>query len=181
MTDDDIVIGGGDTRAGLSAYADVVACGLAVHKRQITNGGVVVSTGVGSERVRTDGGVRAAGGVVHQRKVTSGSVGVAAVVKDHRVSSNGRVLCAGRVEQQRCRAHRGIGIRVVEGQRSAANPGVKAAGRIRKERPPTKCRISSAGGEKTKRVAPFGCREVGVAPIRCRTDRPRSWQKREAG
>ena len=75
MADDDIVIGGGNTRSGLSAYAHVVARGFAAHKRQITDGRVVVSAGIGSERFPTDGRVGAAGGIVHERKVTGGSVG----------------------------------------------------------------------------------------------------------
>src|SRR5437773_3444149 len=95
----------------------------------------------------------------------------AAVVKDKRVGSNGRILCAACVEQKRCSAHCGIGIRVVEGQRSAANTGVEAAGWYLKERAPTKSCISSAGGEKIKRIAPFRCREIGIAAVRRRTDR----------
>jgi len=39
-------------------------------------------------------------------------------------------LCAARVEQHRCRAHCGIGIHVVEGQRSTANTGIEVAGTI---------------------------------------------------
>ena len=111
MADDDIVIGGGDTRPSHFAYGNVIA-----------------SADVGSERFPTDGRVGAAGGIVHERKVTSGSVGVTAVVKDERVGSNGGVLCAGGVEQKRCRAHCGIGISSVEDQRSSANTGVEAAG-----------------------------------------------------
>src|SRR5206468_7325211 len=97
------------------------------------------------------------------------------------VSSNGCILCAGGVEQQRCRANCRIGICVVEGQRSAAYASIETAGRIQEEGTPTKRCISSARGEKTKRIAPFRCREIRKAPVRCRTDRPRSWQKRKAG
>src|SRR5439155_29577 len=105
----------------------------------------------------------AAGGIVHERKVTGGSVGGTAVVKDQRISSNGGVLCAGGVEQERCRAHCSIGICIVEDQRSTADSGVETAGGIRKERTPTEPCISSASSKKTKRVAPFRRREVGVA------------------
>ena len=70
----------------------------AVQERQITDGSVVVSVVLASERFPTDGRVGAAGGVVHEREVTGGSVGGTAVVKDERVGANGGVLCAGGVE-----------------------------------------------------------------------------------
>ena len=122
--------------------------------------------------VPTDGRVGAAGGIVRERKVTSGSVGATAVVKDKCAGSNRGVLCAGGVEQKRCHTHRGIGICVVEGQRSAANTSIEAAGGIYKERPPTKRCISGAGCEGIKRVATFRCREIGKAPVRRWTDLP---------
>ena len=130
MADDDIVIDGGDTRPSHAAQGNVVAGSYAALKRLITDGCVVVSGGVGSERFPTDGRVGAAGGIVHERKVTSGSVGGTSVVKDQRVGSNGGVLCAGGVEQERYRANCGIGIAVVEDQRSAANTSIETAGRI---------------------------------------------------
>ena len=130
VADDDVVIDGGDTRPSHCAQSNVIARGYAALERQITDGRVVVSGGIGSERFPTDGRVRPAGGIVHERKVTGGSVGVTAVVKDKRASSNGGVLCAGDVEQERCSANCGIGIGVVEGQRSSANTGVEAAGGI---------------------------------------------------
>src|SRR5207249_4931330 len=163
------------------AYGTVIARGFAAVEPLIADGCVVASGGIGNERFRTSGCVGTAGGIVHERKVTSGRVGITAVVKDERISSNGRVLCAGGVEQERCRANCGIGICVVEGQRSAAYASIETAGRIQKEGTPTKRCISSADGERTKRIAPFRCREVGITSVRCRTDRPRSWQKREAG
>ena len=181
MADDDIIIGGSDTRPSHSAQGNVIARGFAALERLITDGCVVVSGGVGSECFPTSGRVGAAGGIVHERKVTGGRVGGAAVVKDQRIGSDGGVLCAAGVEQQRCSAHRRIRIRVVEDQRSSANTSIEAAGGIQKERPPTKRCISSASGEKTKRVASFSCREVRKAPVRCRIDRSHSWQKREAG
>ena len=92
VADDDIIIGGGDTRPGLPAYAYVIARGFAVRKRHITDGRVVVSARVCGECFRTDRRVGAASGIVHQRKVTAGSVGHTAVVKDQRVGSNGGVL-----------------------------------------------------------------------------------------
>ena len=130
VADDDIIIDGSDTRPSHCAYGNVIARGFAALERLITDRCVVVSGGIGNERFPTSGRVGAAGGIVHERKVTSGSVGVTAVVKDHRVGSNGRVLCAGGVEQERCRAHCGIGIRVVEGQRSTANASIETAGGI---------------------------------------------------
>src|SRR5207247_11267648 len=135
----------------------------------------------GSERFPTDGRVGAAGGIVHEGKVTDARVGAAAVVKDERIGSNGGILCAGGVEQERCRANCGIGICVVDCQRSTADTGVDTSGGIRKERTPTERCISSAGGKRIKCVASFCCREIGKTPVRWWTDRPRSWQKREAG
>src|SRR5439155_5935511 len=67
VANDDIIIGGGDTRASHSAYNNVIARGLAILERLITNGCVVVSAGVGSERFPTSGRVGAAGGIVHER------------------------------------------------------------------------------------------------------------------
>ena len=75
VADDDIVIGGGDTRAGHAAQDNVIARGYAAHKRLITDCCVAVSGGVGRERFPTNGRVGAAGGIVHERKVTSGSIG----------------------------------------------------------------------------------------------------------
>src|SRR5262249_496772 len=108
-------------------------------------------------------------------------VGGTGVVKDERVGPNGGVLCAGGIEQERYRADCSVGTCVVEGQRSSADTGIETAGGIQKERPPTKRCISPPPRYGIKPVAPCGCSEIGEAPIRCRTDRPRSWQKREAG
>src|SRR5207253_3177519 len=170
VADDDIVIGGGDTRASHSAYNNVIARGLAILERLITDGCVVVSAGVGSERFPTSGRVGAAGGIIHERKVTGGRVGGTAVVKDERIGSNGGVLCAAGVEQERCQAHRRIGASVVKGQCSTAYTCIETAAGIQKERPPTKCCISRAGGERTQRVASFGGREIGITGVqrRCR-------------
>ena len=164
VADDDIVIDAGDTRPSHAAQGNVIARGYVALERLITDGCVVVSGGVGSERFPTDGRVGAAGGVVHERKVTSGSVGRTAVVKDQRIGPNGGVLCAGGVEQERCRANCSIGIRIVKSQRSTADTGIETAGGIKRERTPTKCCISSTGSEKTKRVAPFRRREIGITP-----------------
>ena len=132
VADDDVVIDAGDTRASHVAYSNVIAVAKVTLERLITEGCISASGGVGSERVPTDSRVGAAGGIVHERKVTSGSVGASGVVKDKRVGSKGGVLCAGGVEQKRCHTHRRVGICVVEGQRAAANTGVKAAGGIYK-------------------------------------------------
>ena len=80
-------------------------------------------------------------------------------------------MCAGGVEQQRCSAYCGIGTSVVEDQRSSANTSVEAAGRIQKERTPTKRCISSARGERAKRIAAFRCSEIGIARRRRRRRR----------
>src|SRR5439155_22331807 len=165
VADDDIIVGGGDTRPGHCAYGNIIARGYAALERLITDRCVVVSGGIGSERFRTDGRIGTAGGIVQEGKVTSASVGGTAVVKDERVGSNRGVLCAGGVEQQRCCAYCGIGIRVVEVQRSGANTGIEVAGAINKEGLETKRCISSAGGESTKRIAPFRCRKIGITPI----------------
>src|SRR5438552_2965295 len=69
VADDDIIVGGGDTRPSHCAYGNVIARGFAALERLITDRGVVVSGGIGNERFRTSGGVEAAGGIVHQRKV----------------------------------------------------------------------------------------------------------------
>src|SRR5213079_955226 len=175
MADDDIIIDGSDTRPSHCAYDNVIARGFAALERLITDRCVVVSGGIGNERFPTSGRVGAAGGIVHERKVTSGRVGGTAVVKDQRVGSKAGILCATGVEQERCRANCSIGIPVVERQRSTANAGVEAAGGIQKEGTPTKPCISSASSKKTKRVAPFHCREVGVARVRCRR-RSRRWR-----
>ena len=99
-------------------------------------------------------------GVVKQRKGTESIVEVcvqagAEPVIDKGVGSVGAVLCAVDVEQERRSASGRIGIRSIEDQRSAAKPGVVAAGGILKERIPAKCCVSSAGGEVKKCFAPF--------------------------
>src|SRR5439155_9652560 len=81
------------------------------------------------------------------------------------------------VEQKRCRAHCGIGIRVVEDQRSSTNTRVVAVYCVAGERIPANCRVSSASGEVLKCVATFRCREPGITPVRCRTDCLHFWQK----
>src|SRR5436190_5861160 len=85
-------------------------------------------------------------------------------------SSNGRVECPGGVKQKRCRAHCGIGIPSVEDQRSGANTGVEVVGATEKERIPTNSCVSSAGREESEGVAPFRCREPGIAPVRRRSN-----------
>src|SRR5205823_10839796 len=116
-----------------------------------------------------------AGVIIIERKAADSSVAAGGAVKGHRVGSNGGVLSAAGVEQKRCRANCGIGICVVEGQRSTANTGIEVAGAIGKERTPTEPCISSAGSERKKRIASFRCREIGKASVRRGIDRPRSW------
>src|SRR6516225_4396526 len=91
--------------------------------------------------------------VVKERKGADCVVAQAAVVIEERVSSNGRVQVAGGVEQHCSSANCGIGIRVVEGQRSGANTGVVTAAGVQKERIPTNCCVSSTGGEEVQRIA----------------------------
>ena len=176
VADDNIVIGGGNTRPGHSAYAHVFIRSFIVLERLIADSCVVVSAGVDGERTRTDGRVGAAVGVVHERKVTGGSVGRTAVVKDKRVSSNGRVVCAGGVEQKRYSADRRIGIAVVEDQCPGAYTGVEAAGGIQKERLPTERCICSTSGEGIKCIASLRCREIGITRVR-----GRGWCRRGRG
>src|SRR5205823_1889556 len=142
VSNDDVIIGAGDSRACHLAYGNVVTISNAALERLIANGRVVVSGSIGSKRFPPSGSVGAAGGIVRQSKVTGGSVRATAAVKDKRIRSNGGVLCAGRIEQERCCANCGIGLCIVNGQRSSANTGIEAAGRIQKERPPTKRGIS---------------------------------------
>ena len=130
----------------MTAYGGVVAAAAGTQGTS-PDGRVVVCLEAKIERARADCRVEEAGGITLKRRIAIGYVkaacGVikqgersscrvmaAAVVKDKRVGSNGRILCAACVEQKRCSAHCGIGIRVVEGQRSAANTGVEAAGGI---------------------------------------------------
>src|SRR4029077_11593161 len=106
-------------------------------------------------------------------------------VKDHCVCPGGRVPAAAGVEQKRCSAGCGVGTPIVQGQCSTAKTGVKAARGIEKERIPANSCVSSAAGQVKKRLAPFRCREPGIAPVRCRTwEGVRSclhlWQKRQA-
>src|SRR5262249_15095051 len=181
VADDDIVIDAGDARAGHITYGNVVTVADVTLERLIADGCVVASGGVGSERIPTSGRVGAAAGIVHQREVTACRVIGTGVVKDERIGSKGGVLCAARIEQECCHAHCRIGAHMVKGQYTTANTGIETASRSQKERAPTKCGVSSSGGERSKRVASFRCGEVGIAAVRWRTDRPRSWQKRKEG
>src|SRR5262249_19203871 len=174
-----------------------VAKAAATVKRLITIGGVsstsaeeegvttdrciMISASVAEQRAITDRCVVVSGGMAGKREHSIGCVEAAAFVKDERVSSNSRVLCAGGVEQKRCSAHCGIGIRIVEGQRSAANTCVGAASAIQKERTPTKCCISRAIGDRIECVAAFRCCEIIIASVRRWTDCLYLWQKRKAG
>src|SRR5207247_3231959 len=97
-------------------------------------------------------------------------------------SSNSGVLCAPAVEQQGCCADRSIEIHGVKRQRSTAETGIEVTDGIDKERTPTERCISRAGSEKTKRFAPFRCREIGIAPLRrwrCRWRRRRRRGRRQ--
>src|SRR5262249_2560499 len=87
------------------------------------------------------------------------------VIENKRVGSNGRVVKARDVEQQRCSTNCGIGIRVVDGERSTAYTGVEIAGAIAKERPPTKSRISGAGAIANERTITLKRAEVAAATI----------------
>src|SRR5438874_13367060 len=118
--------------------------------------------------------------VVKESKGANSVVVRAAVVIDERVGSNGSVECASGVEQQRCSANCGIGIRGVEDQRPSTNTGVEVVRRSGKERIPTNSCVSSAGRKESEGVAPFRCREPGIAPVRWRADRLRYWQKPNA-
>jgi len=178
VADNDVVIGTGNTRSGHLAYGNVVTITDVALERLITNGCVVASSSIGSKRFPSSGSVGAASGIVRESKITSGSVEAAAVVKDKSIRSNGRVLCASRIEQERCRANCGIGPCIVNGQRSSANTGIEAAGRIQKERAPTKRGVSGAGGKRTKCVTSFRCGEIWKATIRCRR---RCWRRRRRG
>src|SRR5207302_7078033 len=171
VTNDDIVIHAGDTGPGHAAYGNVITVAEVTLERLITDGCVGASGSVGSERFPTSGRVGAAAGIVHERKITGASVGATGVVKDERIGSHSGVLCAAGVEQERCYAHRRIGASIVEGQRATANTGVETASRIQKERSPTKGCISSAGSERTKRIATFGCGEVRVTRFERRCGR----------
>ncbi len=127
---------------GASGTADSCAAKeCLVTDRRVLGASAVSEEGLGTERC-----VAVSGDVIKKGERSIGRVVAAGVVKDHRVSSNGRVLRARGVQQKRCCAHCGIGIRVVESQRSTANAGIEAAGAIKKKRTPPKSCISSAGG-----------------------------------
>ena len=165
VANDDIVIDAGDTGPGHAAYGNVITVAEVTLERLITDGCVGASGSVGSERFPASGRVGAAAGIVHERKITGASVGATGVVKDERIGSHSGVLCAAGVEQERCYAHRRIGASIVKGQRTTANTGIETAGRIQKERSPTQCGISSADAERSKRVAPLSCCEIGITPV----------------
>src|SRR5205807_8217727 len=166
----------------------VSVAGEVGNERTLTVGRVSVAGGVATERKKTTGGVPAAGvpaagGVLIERKRANGRVAKAGGVKDQRVGSNGHVFIAGGVVQERCRAHCGIGIPVVESQRSSAKTGIVAAGGIHKKRIPTKPCVSSPAAERMKRIASFRCGEPGIAPVRGRSNLRRClhlWQQCKA-
>src|SRR4051794_14048304 len=74
VSDDDVIIGAGDSRACHLTYGNVVTISNATLERLITNGCVVVSSSIGSKRFPPSGSVGAAADIVRQSKVTSGSV-----------------------------------------------------------------------------------------------------------
>ena len=127
VADDDIVIGGGDTIPGLSAYAHVVAGGLTAIERYITDGCVVGSAGVASEGINTQGHVVESIEVVDERMETSGRVGAASVVLE-RTITDGRVAGPATVAKPGERANRRIGTASgVAQKRSGANSRIFTA------------------------------------------------------
>src|SRR5438552_6730874 len=165
VSNDDIVIDAGDTGPGHAAYGNVITVAEVTLERLITDGCIGASGSVGSERFPPSGRVGAAAGIVHERKITGASVGATGVVKDERIGSHSGVLCAAGVEQERCYAHCRIGAFIVESKRRTANTGIETAARIQKQRSPTQCGIASADGERSKRVAPLSCCEIGITPV----------------
>ena len=83
--------------------------------------------------------------------------------------SIGRVPCAAGVEQSAPAPVAVLNPGVKE-QLSSAKSGVEVARGGVKERIPTNSCIGKTGGEIKKRVAPFGHRVIGIAPVRRRTN-----------
>src|SRR5437016_5393625 len=109
---------------------------------------------------------------------SSGRVSLGGVVMYKRGSSNRRVFSARRVEQKRRGADCGIGVGLIEGERSAAKPSIKAPRGNRKKRIPTGRCIGNPGRKIFERISPFCRRECRITPIRWRDDSLRLWQKR---
>ena len=130
-----------------SACADRGIATSGIVKESIHPHSCILTSGIVSESKRADSGIEAtvrvdiqgecsvgrvfgAGGVAKERLIPNRSVDRPAVVVEKRVGSNRRIRFAAGVEQKRCGPHCGIGIRVVENQRSNANTGIKAAAAI---------------------------------------------------
>ena len=92
-------------------------------KRALTPVAVLLlAGGVAHEGTITNGRVEVAVCIIQQCKRSTGRVLGTVCVKCKRASSNSGVLCAAGVKQKRCGPHCGIGIRVVENQRSTPTP-----------------------------------------------------------
>src|SRR5207245_6804546 len=158
-------------------------------ERRIANCGVAVGNAVSArvireQRGRTDRRVGSPIVIIKERLKTergvvvgSGGRGWGEVIKEERVGSNGRVVVGSDVEQQRSRAGCGIGIPVVEVQRSGADSGIEKAVRYEPSRVPPKPGIEPAGhGGRVKGVEPLD----GVATANVSLLRLRSGQKPKA-
>ncbi len=160
----DIDIVANDTWIGTrsSAHSSKVIAS-AILKRPAAHCRVVASVSVGLQRERAHSGI----------------VGTVVVI-DQGGCSKGAVPRARGVKQKSCGAHCGIGIGIIEHQRSGANAGVVIAGASPKQRIPTKSCICSTAGEVTQRVASFRRRETGIATVRRRTERPKAFGAKNA-
>ena len=119
--------------------------------------------------------------VAKKRRITVGGIEGASRVAKERERSIGCVVAARGVAEKRHSPKRRIVVCGVEKERPRAGSGVEAARRVAKERIPTNCRVGNASGKTLKGLGSFCSSEVGIASVRCRTDRMRSRQKRKAG
>ena len=137
------------------------AFGVILERRK-TAGRVEVAAGIAQQRIRSKSRVRVSG-VRRQRAIPEGTVSRAAVAEKGKCSKGAILIC------------------VVAKERPRSEPCVEAARRVASQRKETTCGVVAARGKAEENILPFRRVACGIAAIRRRNDRSRSWRKWEAG
>lgn len=141
---------------------------------------------VSKKRVVPYSGVTNSGDVAKKSAIAGSRVLDALCIAKEGQHSIGCVAAAGGVAQKRRRANGRVSdaltralVSDIEKERAGADSCVEAAVDIAKERKPTRCCVSDAGGEILKGIGAFCRVESWIASIRRRHNRLHAWQKPE--
>ena len=192
-----VEVAGGVGRERVKTIGRVAGVGVG-RERLKTGGGVATADRVGKERLPADSGVAGAGGVGTEGSSTDSCVVVAGGVVKERSSTNPGQVVAGGVVKEDSKTNGHIGISGIVEECLGPNRHVKEAVDVVFQRPRTErrvvtavssfrericthSRIVDAGGEAKEGVCPLSGVIAGIASVRGRDNRLRSWQKCKAG